>query len=238
MLKEHYYTEPTEIDPLIFEQLVPPDHYLRRVKQCLDFARFLDLVKDCYSPAMGRTAEDPVRMLKLEFPQCHYQLSDREVIAAAQVHVAFRCLLDLSLESPVPVPSLLAQFRTRLGVERHQALLDQAGHPSARAGVGPRSAAAERRAPCPRAHRRAVHLAVGRPDPAAAVGSSAPVCPGPRGRGGRRDGTPAAGDRRPQRRGPRGPPRGPPASDRGVGRCPPADPGATAGVSRPSAHAL
>lgn len=125
MLKESYYTEPTEMDTLVFEKLVPPDHYLRRVKQCLDFERFRDLLTDCYSAAMGRTAEDPVRMLKLAFLQFHYRLSDREVVAAAQVNVAFRLFLDLSLESRLPVPSLLTQFRTRLGVERHQALFDQ-----------------------------------------------------------------------------------------------------------------
>jgi transposase len=125
MLKESYYTEPTEMDNLVFEKLVPPDHYLRQVKRLIDFARFRDLVTDCYSPAMGRTAEDPVRMLKLGFLQFHYRLSDREVLAAAQVNVAFRFFLDLSLESRLPVPSLLTQFRTRLGVERHQALFDQ-----------------------------------------------------------------------------------------------------------------
>jgi transposase len=125
MLQENYYTEPTEIDTLVFEKLVPPDHYLRRVKQLIDFARFRDLVADCYSPAMGRTAHDPVRMLKLAFLQFHYTLSDREVIATAQVNVAFRFFLDLSLESPLPVPSLLTQFRMRLGTQRHQALFDQ-----------------------------------------------------------------------------------------------------------------
>src|SRR6266508_4483680 len=98
MLKDNYYTEPTEVDQLVFAKLVPPDHYLQRVKQLLDFERFRELVKDCYSPAMGRTAEDPVRLIKLEFLQFHYRLSDREVIATAQVNVAFRFFLDLSLE--------------------------------------------------------------------------------------------------------------------------------------------
>ena len=125
MLKESYYTAPTEMDTLIFEKLVPPDHYLRRVKQCIDFERFRTLVTDGYSPAMGRTAEDPVRMIKLAVLQCHDHLSDREVIAAAQVNVAFRFFLELSLESHLPVPSLLVQLRTRMGVARHQALFDQ-----------------------------------------------------------------------------------------------------------------
>jgi hypothetical protein len=46
-------------------------------------------------------------------------------MAAAQVNVAFRYFLDLSLTSRLPVPSLLSQFRTRLGVARYQALFDQ-----------------------------------------------------------------------------------------------------------------
>src|SRR5882724_235882 len=125
MLKESYDTEPTEMDHLVVEKLVPPEHYLRQVKRLIDFERFRALVTDCDSPAMGRTAEDPVRMIKLAFLQFHDNLSDREVIAAAQVNVAFRFFLDLSLESRVPVPSLLAQLRTRVGVERHQALFDQ-----------------------------------------------------------------------------------------------------------------
>jgi hypothetical protein len=40
------------------------------------------------------------------------------VLRQAQVNVAFRFFLDLALESPLPVPSLLSQFRTRLGVDR------------------------------------------------------------------------------------------------------------------------
>lgn len=125
MLKEKYDTEPTEIDILVFAKLVPPDHDLRRVKPLSDFERFRDLLSDCYSPVMGRTAHDPVRMSKLALLQFHDHLSDREVIATAQVHVAFRFFLDLSLDSRLPVPSLRTQCRARLGTERHQALFDQ-----------------------------------------------------------------------------------------------------------------
>lgn len=124
MLKSNYYIEPTEIDQFIFEKLVPADHYLRQVKSIIDFEFVRPAVQECYSERMGRTALDPVLMCKLEFLQYQYNLSDREVIAAAQVNVAYRYFLDLSLDSPLPVPSLLSQFRTRLGEERHQALFD------------------------------------------------------------------------------------------------------------------
>ncbi len=125
MLKADYYTEPSELDKLIFEKLVPEDHYLRQVKQVIDFEPLRDQVRDCYSAEMGRSAEDPVILIKLEFLQFQYNLSDREVIAQAQVNVAYRYFLDLSLESELPVPSLLSQFRTRLGEDRHQALFDE-----------------------------------------------------------------------------------------------------------------
>jgi len=125
MLKENYYREPTDTDRLVFEKLVPPDHYLRQVKALIDFEAFRELLRDAYSPHRGRPAEDPILLLKLEFLQFHYGLSDREVIAEAQVNVAFRHFLDLSLDSRLPVPSLLSQFRTRLGEERHQAIFDE-----------------------------------------------------------------------------------------------------------------
>ncbi len=124
MLKPSYYTEPTEVDQLVFEKLVPVDHYLRRVKEVIDFERLRELVRDCYSPDMGRTAEDPVRMIKLEFLQYQYNLSDREVLKQVQVNVAYRFFLDLSLDSALPTSGLLSQFRTRLGQERHQALFE------------------------------------------------------------------------------------------------------------------
>jgi len=125
MLRETYYRQPTELDRLVYEKLVPAHHYLRQVKALIDFEAFRDLVRDVYSPTMGRPAEDPVLLIKLGFLQIHYGLSDREVIAEAQVNVAFRHFLDLSLDSPLPDPSLLSQFRTRLGEERYQAIFQE-----------------------------------------------------------------------------------------------------------------
>jgi transposase len=118
MLKADYYVAPTDIDRVVFEKLIPTDHYLRRLKAAINFEPFRALVADCYVEGLGAPAEDPVRLLKLSLLQFQYDLSDSHVLRQAQVNVAFRFFLDLSLESPLPVPSLLSQFRTRLGVER------------------------------------------------------------------------------------------------------------------------
>lgn len=125
MLKDDYFIAPTHIDLLVFDKLVAQDHYLRKLKAAIDFHPLRQLLSHCYSPSMGRGAEDPVRLLKLCFLQFHYELSDREVIAQTQVNVAFRFFLDLSLDSPLPVASLLSQFRARLGAERFRKVFDE-----------------------------------------------------------------------------------------------------------------
>ncbi len=86
MLQENYYTEPTDLDRTVFDTLISEDHYLRQVKTGIDFSFVRPIVQDAYSLSMGRPAEDPVLMFKLEFLQFHYNLSDREVLKHAQVN--------------------------------------------------------------------------------------------------------------------------------------------------------
>jgi transposase len=122
MLRPSYYIPPTELDLLVFQKLVPTDHYLRQVKALIDFERFRTDLACCYSPDEGRPADDPVLMLKLGFLAFHYNLSDRWVVAETQVNVAFRFFLELALDSQLPHPSLLSLFRTRLGESRFQSV--------------------------------------------------------------------------------------------------------------------
>jgi len=125
MLKADYFVAPTDVDQVIFEKLIPADHYLRRLKAALDFEPVRALVADCYAVGMGAPAEDPVRLLKLSLLQFPYDLSDSQVGRQAQVNVAFRFFLDVSIESALPVPSLLSQFRTRLGAERFERIVNE-----------------------------------------------------------------------------------------------------------------
>jgi len=120
MLSPSYYTKPTEIDLMVYEKMIPEDHILRQFKKVIEFEQFRDLVKECYHPNLGRSAEDPVIMLKLEVLQYLDGLSDRKVLKEVQVNVAYRYFLDLSMDSPLPSIGLLSQFRRRLGDERHQ----------------------------------------------------------------------------------------------------------------------
>lgn len=130
MLKDDYTIVPTALDVEIFAKLVPPEHYLRRLKLAVDFDALRPLLAQAYAPGLGRPGYDPVRLLKLSLLGFHYALSDAAVIAQAQVNLAFRFFLDLSLDSPLPHPSGLTYFRGRLqdarGAEIFQAVVSQA----------------------------------------------------------------------------------------------------------------
>src|SRR5262245_35009977 len=114
----------SEQDGVIFETLVPPDHDLRQVDAVVDFERYRATMAACYHATVGRPAEDPVVLLKVGFLQIHYNLSDREVLAQAQVNIAFRSFLHLALRDTLPHPSLLTVFRARLGASRYQQIFD------------------------------------------------------------------------------------------------------------------
>lgn len=124
MLRTNYAPMLSDQDQLIFATLVPPDHYLRRVNAVVDFERYRSTMAVCYSPSDRRPANDPVVLLKVGFLQTHYNLSDRQVVAQAQVNVAFRYFLDLALTDALPHPSLLTVFRARLGAQLYEQIFD------------------------------------------------------------------------------------------------------------------
>ena len=115
----------TEADRLVFDAVVPTDHYLRRVRDLLDFERFRPLMAEAYAPTMGRPALDPVRMLRWLFLCFHYGLSDRQVIHRAQTDLAFRWFLGLGLHATLPHPTSGTYFRQRLGEEQFQKIFQE-----------------------------------------------------------------------------------------------------------------
>jgi transposase len=113
----------TGVERQLFEQVVPEDHLLRQMLRCIDFEAFRPLLQAAYT-GFGRPPLDCVFMLKLELLARQYRLSDREVIAQARFHIAFRLFLGVSLHSPLPHHTLLTYFRQRLGPERLQPVFD------------------------------------------------------------------------------------------------------------------
>ena len=108
----------SDFDRLVFEIVVPADHYLRKVAATVDFERFRPRLAEAYSLGMGRPSVAPVRMLKILFLRFHYKLSDRQVIARAITDMAFRWFLDWPVGYAVPHHTGGTYFRKRIGVER------------------------------------------------------------------------------------------------------------------------
>jgi transposase len=103
---------------------------LRRLVQVVDFERFRPILDRYYSPSLGRTPLDPLRMLKLDFLSIHYRLSDRELMRHVQVNMAYRLFLDIGSATQLPHHTTMTYFRDRVDADALQeifhAILGQA----------------------------------------------------------------------------------------------------------------
>lgn len=95
----------------LYDKIIPQDHFLRKLKENIDFSFVNKLLKKEYSEKLGRPAKEPEIMYKLLFLQTKDLLSDREVIDRAKTDMAYKFFLDLNPEEDVPCASLLSIFR-------------------------------------------------------------------------------------------------------------------------------
>lgn len=96
----------------LYDQIIPKDHFLRKLKENVDFSFVNKLVENEYSKTFGRPANEPELMFKLLFLQKKDDLSDREVIERAKTDMAYKFFLDLNPEDDLVCPSMLSIFRT------------------------------------------------------------------------------------------------------------------------------
>ena len=95
----------------LYDKIIPKDHFLRKLKENIDFSFVNKLVEREYSQELGRPAKEPELMYKLLFLQTKDLLSDREVTERAKTDMAYKYFLDLNPEEDVPSYSLLSIFR-------------------------------------------------------------------------------------------------------------------------------
>ena len=92
---------------------IPEAHVLKRIGNAVDFDFINDLLADSYCKNFGRPAKEPALMMKLNFLEYLYDLSDEKVMEEASLNLAFLWFLELNPEDTLPHPSLLAKFRTQ-----------------------------------------------------------------------------------------------------------------------------
>jgi IS5 family transposase len=101
----------------IYDARIPKDHFLRKLKDLLDWHALASELDDCYR-SKGRASVPPEVMLKVMILQYLYDLSDRQFEEQLRFRLDFMFFLGLSLDEAGPDHSTLSRFRGRVGAVR------------------------------------------------------------------------------------------------------------------------
>ena len=101
---------------LSLEDLVPEDHFYRRLEARLDLSFVRELVAPLYAEG-GRPSVDPVVFFKLQLVMFFEGLrSERELMKVAADRLSLRWYLGYDLQEPLPDHSSLTRIRERFGL--------------------------------------------------------------------------------------------------------------------------
>jgi transposase len=102
MLSKHDSIQRDQLEMITLDQLVPPNHLVRKMEAAIDFTFIYDLVKEMYSE-VGRPSIDPVILVKLTFIQYTFGIrSMRKTIEEVETNMAYRWFLGYGFHDKVP----------------------------------------------------------------------------------------------------------------------------------------
>lgn len=110
MLGRHR-SEPALFQYVNVEELVPKNHFLRKVDAVLDLSFVREAVAECYSASRGRPSVDPELALRMMLLGRLYDLGDRELCDEIGMHVGMRWFCGMNLHDPVPDHSTLSKLK-------------------------------------------------------------------------------------------------------------------------------
>ena len=103
-----------KVHRITIEDLVPRDHFLRKLEAALDLSFVYEETKTLYSLRYGRPPIDPVVIVKYLLVGFLYGIpSERQIEQRVQTDVALRWYLGLDLFDRVPDHSTISQLRRR-----------------------------------------------------------------------------------------------------------------------------
>ena len=110
---------------LSLENLVPPDHFYRRLQARLDLSFVRELVAPLYAGG-GRPSVDPVVFFKLQLMMFFEDLrSERQLMRVVADRLSLRWYLGYDLFEPLPDHSSLTRIRERFGLEVFRRFFEQ-----------------------------------------------------------------------------------------------------------------
>ena len=99
---------------ITIEDLVPEEHFLRKLEGAVDFGFIYDEVRDLYCADNGRPGIDPVILVKYLLLGYLYGIeSERRIEQEIQVNMAYLWFLGLDLDDRIPDHSTISQNRRR-----------------------------------------------------------------------------------------------------------------------------
>ena len=103
-----------QLHTITIEDLVPEDHFLRKLDAALDLSFVYEMTEPLYSRKYGRPPIDPVVLVKYLLVGFLYAIpSERQIELRIQTDVALRWYLGLDLFDAVPDHSTISQLRRR-----------------------------------------------------------------------------------------------------------------------------
>jgi transposase len=121
-------TKERRFAPLInvsVEELVPQDHFYRRLERTLDLSFVREFVHESYAGG-GRPSIDPVVFFKLQLIMFFEGIrSERQLIRHAADRLSVRWYVGYDLGEPLPDHSSLTRIRERYGVEVFRRFFEQ-----------------------------------------------------------------------------------------------------------------
>lgn len=101
-----------EYEFVLIDNLVPPDHLLRKIDKIIDFSFIEEKVEHLYCTNNGRPGLNPTVLFKILFIGYLFGIrSERQLIREIQTNVAYRWFLNYKLADKIPHHSTLSRNR-------------------------------------------------------------------------------------------------------------------------------
>ena len=114
MLRDRKTQQQGEYELVMLEELVPQDHFLRKVDAAVDFSFIHDMCKDLYCPDNGRPSIDPEMLFKMLLLGYLYGIkSEVKIAEAVNENIAFKWFLGLKLTEKGPDHATISINRVR-----------------------------------------------------------------------------------------------------------------------------
>jgi len=111
----------------LYDQIVPADHFLRKVSETVDFTFVNELCREVYGNlgAAGNRPYEPALLFKILFLSFLYDISGREIEEQINDRLSFKWFLNLAVNDPAPDHSTLTYFVERVGAAKFGEIFNQ-----------------------------------------------------------------------------------------------------------------